>query len=55
MQFEQLVYFVKVVETGSISSAAENLYITRQTLSNSITLLEEQLGYLLIVRKKNRG
>lgn len=52
MQFEQLVYFVKVVETGSISGAAENLYITRQTLSNSITLLEEQLGYHLIVRKK---
>lgn len=44
--------FLAVVNTGTISAAAESLYITQPALSRRIHALEEQLGYTLFIRNK---
>ena len=42
MRTEYLDYFVKVVEIGTISAAAELLYISPQGLSQAIQQLEKE-------------
>ncbi len=42
--FNRIVYFLRVCEFGSISKAAERLYITPQALNKQIRVLEEELG-----------
>lgn len=44
--------FLAVVNTGTISAAAESLYITQPALSRRVHALEEQLGYKLLIRSK---
>lgn len=44
--------FLSVVKTGSITKAAESLFITQPALSRRIKTLETELGYPLISRKK---
>lgn len=44
--------FLTVVKTGSITSAAEQLYITQPALSRRIATLENELGYSLMERGK---
>lgn len=46
--------FVVIAETGSFSKAAQQLYISQPTLSNSIAALERELGFGLFIRD-NRG
>jgi len=46
----QLRYFAKVVETGSITRAAEQLYIAQPALSSSIRQLEDSFGVPLLHR-----
>ena len=53
MRFEQLQCLQEIARTGSITAAAEKLYITQQAVSRSIKQLEEELGTTLIVRTKN--
>ena len=48
MRTEYLDYFVKVVEIGTISAAAELLYISPQGLSQAIQQLEKELGAVLL-------
>lgn len=50
MRFSSIEYFIVVAEEGSISRAAENLYITQPALSKQIKLLEKELGYKLFIR-----
>lgn len=45
-----LYYFVIVAETGSITKAARQLYLTQSMLSKNIMLLEEHLQVLLLER-----
>ena len=47
-------YFIKVVECGNISKAAENLYVSQPYLSKNIKALEERLGFSLFVRDRNK-
>ena len=54
MRLENLDYFVKVVDCGSISSAAAALYISPQGLSQAIQQLERELSVSLFYREKNR-
>ena len=54
MEFNQLKYIVEVVESGSISKAANTLFISQPNLSNQIALLEKEIGRQLFVRG-NRG
>lgn len=44
--------FLTIVRTGSISSAAQKLYVTQPALSRRIHALEQELGYSLMMRKK---
>ena len=44
MRLQQLVYFVKVVETGGANSAARELFVSQPAVSAGIRELEEELG-----------
>ena len=50
MTLQQLRYMIKVVEAGSITEAAKNLYITQPSLSNAIRDLEEEFGIDIFLR-----
>jgi Transcriptional regulator len=50
MNLKQLEAFVKVVETGSFSKAAKELYLTQPTVSAHISALERELKTRLFIR-----
>ncbi len=51
MDFKQLEYFLTIHQEGSISKAAEKLYISQQGLSKAIMALEKELDCKLFDRK----
>ena len=53
MTFQQLKYLLEVYNTGSITAAAQSLYLAQSSLSIAIANLENELGYPLFVRTKN--
>lgn len=53
MNFEQLEYIKEVVETKSMSIAAQNLHVTQSAISQSISLLEKEFGVQLFKRSRN--
>lgn len=53
MRLEQLYYFYEISKTQSISSAAENLFISQPSLSNAISSLEKELNIKLLIRSKS--
>ncbi len=53
MTFQQLRYILEVYHTGSISKAAENLFVTRPSVSLSVSNLETELGYPIFVRTQS--
>ncbi|WP_039042229.1 LysR family transcriptional regulator [Sporosarcina sp. ZBG7A] len=52
MRFEQLNHLLFAVHYGSVTRAAEALFVTQSALSQSISRLEEELGVQLLVRTK---
>ena len=46
----QLQTFVTVVSEGSMTAAADKLYLTQPAVSQQIRALEEELGVELLVR-----
>lgn len=52
MTFLEIEAFLKIVQCGSFSAAAEKLYITQPALGRRIRALEEELGYSLFIRNK---
>ncbi len=50
MNLQQLVTFSTVVAEGSMTAAAEKLYLTQPAVSQQIRNLEEELGVNLLVR-----
>lgn len=52
MRFEQLKCLAEVARTGSISGAAQQLYLTQQAASLNIKQLEQELGADLLIRPK---
>lgn len=54
MEFYQLEQFVKIVECGTISKAAEELFLSQPALTRSIQKLEQELGVELFSHGKNR-
>lgn len=52
MRFEQLKCLQEIAKTGSISSAAKNLFISQQAVSASIKQLEDEIGVQLMVRSQ---
>lgn len=54
MQFDDVEAYLAVVRSGSISKAAEQLYITQPTLTYRIQSLEKALGYQLFERSRGQ-
>lgn len=54
MNLQYLRYAVEVARTGSISQAAENLFMSQPSLSKSIHELESSLGVQLF-KRTSRG
>mgnify|MGYP002627050438 CR=1 FL=1 len=52
MDIETFYRYVLLAETKSVSRAAEQGYLSRQTLSDSMTKLEQELGIRLFIRRK---
>ena len=50
MQLHQLEYLLKVVECGSISQAAQKLYLSQPSLTKSIINLEQEYGIQIFER-----
>ena len=50
MNLRQLKYFVKVVESGNMTRAAEQLHVAQPALGMQIRQIEEDLGVALLVR-----
>ncbi len=54
MTLSQLRYFVTVCETGSLTSAAELLFVTQPAVSKALRELEAEWGFQLFTRQSNR-
>ncbi|MBN6067165.1 LysR family transcriptional regulator [Aggregatibacter actinomycetemcomitans] len=54
MELTQLKQFVAVAESGSLSLAAERLYISQPALSTMLKKLESELGVELFQRTRNK-
>ncbi len=52
MKLEYLQYLLEVSRCGSITQAADNLFITQPALSNAIKTMESELGYSLLKRSQ---
>ena len=50
MRIQQLQYVIKIVDTGSMSEAAKQLYITQPSLSNAVRNLETEMGIQIFIR-----
>lgn len=55
MELKKIQYFLKIVETGSLSKAAEQLYLTQPTLSRFLLKLEEEAGTKLFSRGRDNS
>lgn len=55
MELRKIQYFLKIVEEGSLSKAAQSLYLTQPTLSRFLEKLEDELGVALFIREKNNA
>lgn len=54
MTFQQLKYVITVAETGTITEAANQLYISQPSLTNAIHELEKEMN-LVIFHRTNKG
>lgn len=52
MNYSQITAFISLAESGTMTGAAESLFVTQSTLSNRIASLEAELGAQLAVRGK---
>ena len=52
MDIRQLEYYIMVYEAGSFLRAAENSFISQQGISNSVAMLEEEIGAKLFQRTR---
>lgn len=50
MTIQQIQYVVEVYRSGSISKAAQKLFVAQPNLSNAIRSMEEDLGFALFTR-----
>lgn len=52
MTLQQINFVVAISETGSMSKAAERLYLSQPTLTSSVHDLEEELGFQIFNRSR---
>lgn len=53
MEIRQLKYYVGIVDNGSVSRAAQSMFIAQSALSKQISDLEHELGTQLLVRARS--
>lgn len=53
MNFRKFQYFIDVVQLGSITKAAKKNNITQCAMSQQIKSIENELGALLLIRRRN--
>lgn len=53
MKYNQILYFIKICQTRSISKAAEMLHVSQPALSKAILSVENELGLSLFKRTKS--
>ena len=44
MTLQQLKYVIVIADSGSVNSAAKNLYLSQPSLSSAVRDLEEEIG-----------
>ncbi|MHA6253261.1 LysR substrate-binding domain-containing protein [Oceanobacillus sp. CAU 1775] len=54
MDFNELKHFIAIVEHGSFTNAAKNIYVSQPTLSKSIDKLEKKLQLKLLERSTRK-
>ena len=54
MHLHQLKYFVSIVDTGSVTKAAERCFISQPSISQQLSKLEDSIGKKLFSRVKGR-
>lgn len=54
MTLNQLKYIIEVADTGSMTTAAKNLFIAQPSLSKAVAELEKEMGITIFARS-NRG
>lgn len=52
MNHDEIITFLEIIQQGSITKAATNLYISQGTASARIQSLEQQLGISLFYRQQ---
>ena len=52
MTLQQMQYLTEIARTGSISKAAQNLFIAQSSVSTAIRNLEKELGFPVFLRTK---
>ena len=55
LSFRRLAHFVAVVEAGTISGAADRLFMSQSAVAGSVTELERALEADLLIRRRGRG
>ena len=55
MTFEQLQYFISIVDHDTFFDAAEDLHISQSSLSKQIMRLERELGLKLFDRSRRKA
>lgn len=53
MEFRQFKYFLAIVDSKSLSRAAEHLHVAQSALSKQVSELESELGVQLLTRSRN--
>ena len=54
MNLEWVETFLRIAEEGSVSAAAQNLFLSQSTVSSRLAALEEELGYTLVSRERGK-
>lgn len=52
MKIEQLEFLIEVVKAGSINAASKKIFISQQSLNQSLRNLEDELGFAVLNRTK---
>ena len=54
MTLQQLLYVIRISDTGSFSRAAEELFVAQPSLTNAMKELEKEIG-VTIFNRTGRG
>ncbi|MBQ2746887.1 MAG: LysR family transcriptional regulator, partial [Firmicutes bacterium] len=55
LNLSYIATFIKVAELGSFNKAADELYLSPNSVMNQINVLEDELGNVKLMRRNKRG